>query len=92
MRSIEFFTYLLPTDEGRDAPQPLSRKLTRWQALAWPDATRVEGSREVRVCPESAEERQSLGFDAPPPKDRRSVLRRRQGSVGSPASGRARCR
>jgi len=75
MRSIEFFTYLLPGAAGTSQ----SRKLTHWQAIAWPDATRVEGSREVRVCPESAEERQALGFEAAPapvPPKRRS--RRRQ--------------
>jgi len=66
MRSIEFFTYLLPTAAGGGSGQPVSRRLTHWQAIAWPDATRVEGSREVRMCPESAEERRALGFDAPP--------------------------
>ena len=69
MRSIEFFTYLLPTVAGSGAAQPLSRKLTRWQAIAWPGATRVEGSREVRVCPESAEEREALGFHTPQVKE-----------------------
>jgi len=68
MRSIEFFTYLLPSAAGHGAPS--SRQLTHWQAIAWPDATRVEGSREVRQCPESAEERLELGFDAPPAVER----------------------
>jgi hypothetical protein len=68
MRSIEFHTYLLPSASGDGTFQPSSRKLTHWQAIAWPGATRVEGSREVRQCPESAEERQALGFDAPPVK------------------------
>ena len=79
MRSIEFFTYLLPTAAGSGSAQPLSRKLTRWQAIAWPDATRVEGTREVRVCPESAEERRALGFEAPPapvPSPKRRSRRR----------------
>jgi hypothetical protein len=70
MRSVEFFTYLLPSAAGT----PSSRKLTHWQAIAWPDATLVGGSREVRECPESAEEREALGFNAPvaqePPKRR----------------------
>ena len=89
MRSVEFFTYLLPTAAGNGSAQPLSRKLTRWQAIAWPGATRVEGSREVRVCPESAEERQALGFEAPPapmpPKrrSRRRQPRRAAASLGS---------
>jgi hypothetical protein len=68
MRSIEFHTYLLPSAAGDGTFQPSSRKLTRWQAIAWPGATRVESSREVRQCPESAEERAALGFDTPPPK------------------------
>lgn len=65
MRSIEFHTYLLPSAAGDGSFQPSSRKLTRWQALAWPGATRVDGSREVRQCPESAEERVELGFHTP---------------------------
>ena len=69
MRSIEFFTYLLPSAAGDGTYQPSSRKLTHWQAIAWPGATRVEGSREVRQCPESAEERAALGFNAPPVKE-----------------------
>ncbi|MFI4931785.1 MAG: hypothetical protein ACHP83_16200 [Burkholderiales bacterium] len=67
MRSIEFFTYLLPSGAGSGAPT--SRRLTRWQAIAWPDATPVEGTREVRECPESAEEREALGFTAPPAQE-----------------------
>jgi hypothetical protein len=69
MRSIEFFTYLLPTAAGDGEVRPSSRKLTAWQALAWPGAIRVESSREVRECPESAEEREALGFSAPPVKE-----------------------
>jgi hypothetical protein len=68
MRSIEFHTYLLPSAAGDGTFQPSSRKLTAWQAIAWPGATRVEGSREVRQCPETAEERTELGFTAPPVK------------------------
>lgn len=34
----------------------------RWQAIAWLGATRVDDSREVRQCPESAEECAELGF------------------------------
>ena len=74
MRSIEFFTYLLPTDAGDGEVRPSSRKLTPWQAIAWPGALCVESSREVRQCPESAEEREALGFNTPlakePPKAR----------------------
>ena len=66
MRSIEFHTYLLPSAAGDGSYQPSSRKLTSWQAIAWPGATRIESSREVRQCPESAEEREALGFHVPP--------------------------
>jgi hypothetical protein len=66
MRSIEFHTYLLPSNAGDGSYQTSSRKLTSWQAIAWPGATRIESSREVRQCPESAEERTALGFSAPP--------------------------
>jgi hypothetical protein len=69
MRSIEFHTYLLPSAAGDGTFEPSSRKLTRWQAIAWPGATRVESSREVRQCPESAEERAALGFNTPPAKE-----------------------
>jgi len=65
MRSIEFHTYLLPSAAGDGTFQPSSRKLTHWQAIAWPGAMRVEGSREVRQCPESAEEREALGLKVP---------------------------
>lgn len=61
MRSIEFFTYLLPSEQTGGAPRPSRHKLTRWQAVAWPGATCVEESRELRMCPESATERQLLG-------------------------------
>jgi hypothetical protein len=66
MRSIEFHTYLLPSAAGDGSYRPSSRKLTSWQAIAWPGATRIDSSREVRQCPESAEEREALGFNAPP--------------------------
>ena len=62
MRSIEFHTYLLPSSADDGTYRPSSRKLTHWQAIAWPGATRVDASREVRQCPESAEEREELGF------------------------------
>ena len=80
MRSIEFHTYLLPSTAGDGTYQPSSRKLTSWQAIAWPGATRVESSREVRQCPESAEEQQELGFKAPPmpaPRKRPALAARR---------------
>jgi hypothetical protein len=86
MRSIEFFTYLLPSAAGT----PSSRKLTQWQAIAWPGAMRVEGSREVRVCPESAEEREALGFNAPaanePPPARRGRGRQQRPAARAAAS------
>jgi len=66
MRSIEFHTYLLPSAAGDGTFKPSSRKLTSWQAIAWPGATRIESSLEVRQCPETAEEREALGFHAPP--------------------------
>jgi hypothetical protein len=66
MRSIEFHTYLLPSAAGDGTYQPSRRKLTHWQAIAWPGATRVDSSREVRQCPETAEERAALGFSAAP--------------------------
>jgi len=62
MRSIEFFTYLLPSEQAGGKPRPSRLKLTRWQAVAWPGATCVEGSRELRMCPESPAERQLLGI------------------------------
>ena len=61
MRSIEFFTYLLPSEQTDGKPQPSRFKLTRWQAVAWPGARCVEESRELRMCPESPAERQLLG-------------------------------
>ena len=60
MRSVEFFTYLLPNTRSDGVALLSPRKLTRWQAIAFPGATCVEGSREVRLCPESADERQQL--------------------------------
>jgi len=62
MRSVEFHTYLLPSTRGDGTYQPSRRKLTHWQAIAYPGATPVESSREVRQCPESADERKELGF------------------------------
>lgn len=62
MRSIEFFTYLLPSARGDGTYLPSRCKLTAWQAIAHPGATRVDSSREVRQCPESAQERMELGF------------------------------
>jgi hypothetical protein len=61
MRSIEFFTYLLPSEQSDGKPQPSRFKITRWQAVAWPGARCVEESRELRMCPESPAERQLLG-------------------------------
>lgn len=61
MRSVEFFTYLLPSDRADGEPQPSRFKLTSWQAVAFPGATCVENSREVRMCPESPAERELLG-------------------------------
>lgn len=61
MRSVEFFTYLLPSDRADGKPQPSRAKLTAWQAIAYPGATRIEGSREVRMCPESPAEQALLG-------------------------------
>ena len=61
MRSIEFFTYLLPSEQPGGPPRPSRHKLTRWQAVAWPGATCVEESRELRMCPESVAERRLLG-------------------------------
>jgi hypothetical protein len=61
MRSIEFFTYLLPNEKPDGQPRPSRFKLTRWQAVAWPGATCVEESRELRMCPESPAERHLLG-------------------------------
>ena len=61
MRSVEFYTYVLPPSRDGD-PQPARVKLTSWQAIAYPGATCIEGSREVRMCPESAAERELLGI------------------------------
>jgi len=60
MRSVEFFTYVLPND-AHGEPQRARLKLTSWQAIAYPGARCVEGSREVRMCPESPAERELLG-------------------------------
>jgi hypothetical protein len=64
MRSVEFFTYLLPSDNAGGKPQPSRIKMTPWQAKAFPGATRLEDSREVRMCPESPAERALLGMPA----------------------------
>jgi hypothetical protein len=80
MRSIEFHTYLLPSATGDGTYQLSSRKLTHWQAIAFPGATRVESSLEVRQCPESAEDRAALGFNTLPAQEPRkpaSVTARR---------------
>jgi len=61
MRSVEFFTYLLPSDRAGGDPHPSRFKLTTWQAVAYPGATCVKDSREVRMCPESPAERALLG-------------------------------
>jgi hypothetical protein len=61
MRSIEFFTYMLPNERAGGELQPSRFKLTRWQAVAYPGARCIEDSREVRICPESADERRLLG-------------------------------
>jgi len=61
MRSVEFFTYLLPNDRDDGKRLPARAKLTSWQAIAYPGATRIEGSREVRMCPESPAEQALLG-------------------------------
>jgi hypothetical protein len=65
MRSVEFHTYLLPSAQGDGTYRPSRQKLTCWQAIAYPGATPIEGSREVRQCPESADERKELGFSTP---------------------------
>ena len=80
MRSIEFHTYLLPSAAGDGTYQLSSRKLTHWQAIAFPGATRIESSREVRQCPESAEDRAALGFNGsamPQPSKPLAVTARR---------------
>jgi len=61
MRSVEFHTYLLPSEGPGGDMQPSRLKLTYWQAIAYPGARCVEGSREVRMCPESPAERALLG-------------------------------
>lgn len=62
MRSIEFFTYLLPSERDYGELRPSRSKMTRWQAVAYPGARCVEDSREVRLCPESPAERAQLGM------------------------------
>lgn len=61
MRSVEFFTYLLPSDRAGGEPRPSRSKLTAWQAVAYPGAKRIDASREVRMVPESPAERTLLG-------------------------------
>ena len=77
MRSIEFFTYMYPSAQGDGTYLLSRRKLTCWQAIAYPGATPVEGSREVRQCPESADERRELGFAAPEESPARAPKLRR---------------
>lgn len=62
MRSIEFFTYLLPSKDDRGELRPSRSKMTRWQAVGFPGARCIEDSREVRLCPESPSERAQLGM------------------------------
>jgi len=69
MRSIEFFTYLLPTNRDDGQFQPSRFKLTRWQAVAYPGAQCLEDSREIRICPESPAERELLGVAGGPDDD-----------------------
>ena len=66
MRSVEFHTYLLPSVRGDGDFRPSPRKLTWWQAIAYPGALPIESSREVRQCPESDDERKLLGFHTEP--------------------------
>jgi hypothetical protein len=77
MRSVEFFTYMFPSAKGDGTYLLSRRKLTSWQAIAYPGATPVEGSREVRQCPETADERRALGFDTAEESPARAPSRRR---------------
>jgi hypothetical protein len=79
MRAVEFFTYLLPSAHGDGAYLPSPRKLTWWQAIAYPGALPVAASREVRQCPESAAERRLLGFSTEEEHPVRAPLPRRPG-------------
>jgi hypothetical protein len=61
MRPIEFYTWLLPAKEAGAMPTESRYKLTREQAAAYPGATCIESSREVRMVADSEAARYALG-------------------------------
>ena len=61
MRPIEFYTWLLPTEEAGATPIESRYKMTREQATAYPGAVCVVGSREVRMVADSEADRYALG-------------------------------
>lgn len=76
MRSIEFFTYLLPDSHAGGELRPSRTKITRWQAVVWPGAQCLEESRELRWCPESPEERHLFCAPEPDGHPREALPRR----------------
>ena len=57
MRPVEFFTWVLPSDEAGAQPRESRDKMTREQAAAYPGALCIESSREVRMLPDSEAQR-----------------------------------
>lgn len=63
MRPVEFFTWLLRSDEAGAKPRESRYKMTREQAAAYPGALCIESSREVRMLPDSEAERHASSPD-----------------------------
>jgi hypothetical protein len=61
MRPIEFYTWLLPSEEAGATPIESRYKMTREQAAVYPGAMCVVGSREVRMVADSEADRYALG-------------------------------
>jgi hypothetical protein len=67
MREVEFWNWWLPSDRG-GKPAKSRWKMSAETAAGYPGAVRVEGTREPRMLPESADEFQYTGHaqDGPP--------------------------
>ena len=65
MRPVEFFNWMLPPDPERLNGKP---RRSRWKMSReyaeqhFPGATCIESTRQVILCPETAEERYALSF------------------------------
>lgn len=61
MKSVEFFTFMLPPDAWRKRPSPSKWKMTVEDAAKnHPGATPILSSREVRSVPETPEEAEKV--------------------------------